>query len=364
MYILVVSEHDGKGSPVGMLAADLTAFLRSNPTDHVRFLHVRRTYRPGGLRLSRLINYLQLHLLLPPLLIWLRLRALLVGQPLIVISTTNPPLIHWNASLCGRLLGAKTIIWFQDANIDFLQRRFGSWGGAFAILNFCERLAVNNAHAVVTLDNAMQRSLQRRLTPKTPILVSPPWATYLTPAQPLKVRSNWHNIKILYAGNYGKSHDLQPLADLLATYDEATQKRVALHFIGMSDEAQRHLAKCFATFKGDLSFFDRLASLDALVAKMREYDLGLVSLAADYAGISAPSKAFTYLSQGVPILYVGPAETGADQIVRDGWGIDFHSLEAILRAELVPDSLAKVAGRIFPNPRAASLAVFSDVLSR
>lgn len=365
MRILVVCEHGGKGSPVGMLAKDLVDALAADTKNQVSFLHVNRVYQPGGLKLTRLLNYVQIHLLLPIYMLALRLQALFSRQKLVVIATTNPPLIYWNAVVTGLVLFTPVIIWFQDANLDFIARRFPKLGNSLLmrLVNAVDAQVFEWSAGVVTLDDAMRDALVRRLSLRTEVRVSPPWATYLLPPVPMRTRPHYHTLRLLYAGNYGKSHDLTPLANFLKE-DADAKCEPTLHFIGISEQAKTELMQLFAGIRGEIKFFPRLPDVNQLKDKMHDYDFGVVSLAADYAGISAPSKAYTYLSQGLPILYVGPSGTGADQIVRSGNGITLRELRELRSGASAPEQVAKNAAKIFPNPRSTAIQAFTNLLGQ
>ncbi len=354
------------GSPVGLLAKDLVETLRNATDNHVRFLHVSRPYVPGGLRWSRLINYLQIHLRLPLTMLGQKFRAGRENKSFVVVATTNPPLIYWTAMFVGRIVRIPVVIWYQDGNVDFIGRKYPAFARSWLMrmVNGVDAWVFNRAAAIVALDEAMRDSLIKRLRVMKPIYISPPWATYLSPGQRLRCSSRHRTIRLLYAGNYGKSHDLQPLADMLIgkSTSPTGSVSVSLHFIGLSVEARTELQAMFGGMAGDLQFFPRLPDLNDLKTKMQDYDFGIVSLAENYAGISAPSKAYTYLSQGLPILYVGPGGTGAEQMVRDGYGLDLKGFKQLCQGLPAVEAFVHRDGSIFPDPRVAAIKTFTDLL--
>ena len=376
--VILISEHLRNGSPVGSLTGDLYDFLREDPSCEALFFYCNTPYQPGGLSPGRLFNALRMHLTLPFWLLLQRVVGMLQGVRLKVVCTSNPPLLYISSIVCCVLYGLECFVWFQDANLDFLSRKLrtitkSSWGRSIfsfiaASIDYVDVSFLRFAKGIVVLDDAMKHSLMDRGLIHGNIHIVYPWATYMNPpvALRMKERGNAQEWNILYAGNYGKSHDLTNFAELLRGLSPGKASQIHMSFVGMSDAAQSSLRGLFKATHAKLSFYPRFPDAKQLLEWFPNFDFGLVSLADSYAGISCPSKVYSYLSQGLPILYIGPEGTLAKDLVEKGWGLDLHMFSELIALEnaAVPIKLQSKEGSVLPDPKESSLLAFRDCLLR
>lgn len=352
LRVLLVSEFPVKsGAPTGALASDLEAYLASQKHTAVRFLTISRPYVPGGLSPSRIWNLVFLHVSMCFVLPVERVLSVLKGHQLCVVATTSPPFIHWTSSILARIFRVPTIIWFQDAHPEIEARalekkRYFRTAKALRLLN---RYFTTSTASFVALDEAMRSDFVNRTGYRNRSEVVPPWSTYLSPARPIRLPPKNGSYKILYAGNYGKVHDLTPLAKALSRKSQDEQSRISMTFVGMNVASQEKLKDLFSELIVNLNFMPRLALKEDLIELFKMFDFGIVSLAENSKGVACPSKALTYLSQGLPILYIGPNHTLPWQLIREGWGIFTEDL-LDLKNEWSSGLQAR-DGTIFPNPK-------------
>ena len=352
LRVILINEYgEGSGAPTGALVADLARELSAQSHVDVAFFCMSRPYKTGGLRRERLVHLFLMHFALPFVLLAARVRSMLDGSRVCLVVTTSPPLIQWTACLVGRILGIPSLFWLQDAHPELEARLLESRGfkRIAKALRGIDRIFVNMASAVVTLDDAMLQELVRRTGFAGQTSVIAPWVTFVEPSVALRVPSELDRVRLLYAGNFGHAHDLQPLVDQLGALSREQQGNVTMTFVGMDIGSRNKIEQALAKLATPRQFLPRFPQVAGLLAIMPEFDFGIVSLRSDHAGIACPSKAFTYLSQGLAILYVGPPGTLSWRLCQEGWGLTVEDLfgdepEAALR------KTRSHAGVLFPNP--------------
>jgi hypothetical protein len=187
----------------------------------------------------------------------------------------------------------------------------------------------------------------------------PPWKTYIEPAKPLRIPQGRGTIKLVYAGNLGAAHNLADLCSELCRLSPVQQKNVSLHFVGMQKANFLQVKQQLHGFVGELHYRERFAHFAELSAYFEEFDFGIVSLDHFYAGLACPSKVYSYLSQGLPVLFSGPRHSLAGTLVSEGWGY-FVAPEFFAQVFAADYRMIKAqVGQVFPNPRAAALRDFT-----
>jgi hypothetical protein len=355
--VVLVNEFSDTNCPVTNLVYDLGFSLEKHQHTHVIQLNLRTKYRPGGTRWQRVASFFLMQILMPFAVLYHFLAATARGQCLCFVVTTLPPLIHWVTILLGKVIGFRVVVWYQDAHPEIEARILRKNGfGFFAKgLVACDRWVLSMAPAIVVLDDAMADLLRlNRAVASHQIFIAPPWTTFINPPKPIRetIYDSARSFRLLYAGNYGFAHDLLPLADAIRNLPDEIRTRLSVTGVGMSENSRRVFTKIFEDAGIKIETVPRQGSMAALLKMFNDFDFGVVSLRQEYAGIASPSKAFTYLSQGLPILYEGPQRTLPDRLVNDGAGYTTVQFIDALKAGCF-DPL-KMAGLIMPDPKAES----------
>jgi hypothetical protein len=347
------------GAPGGRLSSDLLETLNADGW-HVDTLSAFGNYRPGGLRPIRLWNLMFLHVALPFVAAWCKICSVVRGEPLLLLTISSPPLIHWTSSIVGKLLSIPVMFWLQDAHPEIEARILEHRGHPriASLLRSVDKVLCQGIDAVVTLDRSME-ALARAAGFRAKIEVVAPWSTYIEPSfdlrEPTLVRP-----RLIYAGNYGAAHDLSVLAEALRARFPC-EKRPSLTFVGMSADAADRLRSQFPQHEFSVTFLGRLPHSKDVFSVIRSNDFGIVSLKNDQVGVCCPSKALTYVSQGTPLLYVGPQNTLCDELCEEGWGMrldDFCDSSSPDRQRI-----ASRVGTRLQNPRKQGLHVLVEMLA-
>lgn len=118
---------------------------------------------------------------------------------------------------------------------------------------------------------------------------------------------------VFYSGNLGSTHDVGVLA-LLA---ESLQARSDIKLLVVGDgEGRELLKKELAQRRLQNCVLLPLQALDKIPYTFGAADLAVASQAAGLGGISIPSKVFSYLTAGLPLLCVGSLDSDLAQLTR------------------------------------------------
>lgn len=307
---------------IGPLFADLqTAAQRRGPVELFRGLPYRR--RPAAARLLTWSGYsLQLawHL-------GLHGRHY---QRLLVVS--NPPFAPLLAPLAHRPYALLLYDLYPQV-LAQLQPRQPLLRSALAVLmrlwQAANRRVFAGAERVFTLSEAMAAELRPAFASEAlwrqRVVVIPPWADTgklrPNPSAGLAFRQRHgvgHHLLITYAGNLGLTHPLEPLleaAALLQAQPAAPPVQWLLIGSGPKRDALQQQARALTLPPQCLRFLDPLP-YSQLPAALSAAHLAVVALDGPAAHASLPSKTFSALACGTPLLVLAPASSALAQLVR------------------------------------------------
>jgi colanic acid biosynthesis glycosyl transferase WcaI len=122
---------------------------------------------------------------------------------------------------------------------------------------------------------------------------------------------------VLYSGNMGAVHEFETILEAAGQLRD----RPEILFVFMGHGVRRSEVEESARHRGlrNVVFHDPVPKArlgDALAAG----DLHCVTLRSEMAGVVVPSKLYGILAAGRPVLYLGPAEGEAFDIVKGGCG--------------------------------------------
>ena len=251
------------------------------------------------------------------------LRCLTLKRHDVVVCFTTPPFIALVGVLLRLVKGTKVVYWTMDLYPDVagaagLMRREGLlWRALQAIDRFCLR----RSDRVVVLGECMRDVVVRKGADPARVTVIPVWsgAEEFPPRartdNPL--RSAWgigDRFTILYTGNFGIGHDMEAIAGAVEALKD--DDRIRWLFIGegkAKPELERRIAACGARNVVLAGYQPRELLADVLDAG----DAHLVSLLPGWQGLLLPSKFFSVLAAGKPVLWIGPDGTECGSILRE-----------------------------------------------
>lgn len=171
----------------------------------------------------------------------------------------------------------------------------------------CNKYVFARLDKIVVLGEDMKKYLKFRYeVPEDKLAVIPNWASadYRECVSTKKIDGKF---EVLYSGNMGRFHQLDIAVSALAG-----KQNVVLHFVGEGQAKAELMAQVgkednvrFDSFLDDIEYRKTLQNADVL----------FVSLEHNLSGLAVPSKFYTYLSAGKPIICVADKSTEMAELI-------------------------------------------------
>jgi glycosyltransferase involved in cell wall biosynthesis len=274
----------------------------------------------------RALSYLTLY----PQLMW---QVWKLGRVDAVVSMTDPPLQVAAVTLAS-CRAKRKVHWAQDVYPE-LAEELGVIvrGGLFAgVLRAVSTWALRRQDEIVVVGRCMRERLIARGIDAGKIEVIPNWspvaAVPADEAAAMRRKLGWEEEFVaLYSGNIGLAHDFETLVGA-AKLLEGSGVRMVFAGEGPRLEEVRRATAGLAQVT-----FLRPQPKEELGAFLAAADVHLVTVRAGLEGLVVPSKAYGILAAGLPVMYVGSADSEIAKLLNESG-----------------------AGRVFPNGDARGLA--------
>jgi len=248
-------------------------------------------------------------------------RLLLLGRTDIVVTMTTPPGLSIVAALLKRRHGAKLWIWEMDVYPDVVIATGGLSSGSWTtrLLQWIFTWSRLRADGIIVLGECMKERLISAGVPSERIHIAQNWASdqirslLSQPARPLR---------ILYSGNLGMAHEVQTIDAVLETL--ANEESIQFLFAGGGAARPGLEQRCRAAKMSNVTF-QSYGDNQAFAENLQSCHVGLVTLRNGCEGTVVPSKVYSLMSVGRPILFIGPKNSTAALLVREhqcGWQFD------------------------------------------
>ena len=175
------------------------------------------------------------------------------------------------------------------------------------------------ADGIIVLGECMKERLISAGVPSERIHIAQNWASdqirslLSQPARPLR---------ILYSGNLGMAHEVQTIDAVLETL--ANEESIQFLFAGGGAARPGLEQRCRAAKMSNVTF-QSYGDNQAFAENLQSCHVGLVTLRNGCEGTVVPSKVYSLMSVGRPILFIGPKNSTAALLVREhqcGWQFD------------------------------------------
>jgi len=265
-------------------------------------------------------------------------RASRGRTPDVVLAFHNPPLVGLLAALIARRSRARLILVVLDIHPDILvaTRWIGLPTAIFRAWDSLNRVALRAASSVVVLGEGMRRTLiEDKGLAADAVRVIPPWSEpALTPSPP---DETWRqeqgvdgDLLVLCAGNLGV---MQPLEAVIEAMARLRGAGISLAVLGEGVRRAEWEARAAELGADRVRFLGYLPD-DEFARAVSASDAALVSLAPGMELLSVPSRSFTFLSAGCPVIALMDPHADVAQFVgRHGCGWVVTSAEEL--AELL-----------------------------
>ncbi len=241
----------------------------------------------------------------------------------VVIAMTSPPLISFLGALFTRVKGGELHLWVMDLNPDEAVAAGWLREGSLVtrMLEWINRWSLRQASRVVVMDRFMKQRVKQKVARRrrtqvdadSQIHVVPPGSRdHLVRYDPDGRREfrQAHGLTgkfvVMYSGNHSPCHPLDTLlASALLLRDDPS-----FGFGCVGGGSQFEKVRGFA----NTSRLDNIVTLpyqpiESLPASLSAADLHAVVMGDPFVGIVHPSKIYNALALGIPVLYIGPAES-------------------------------------------------------
>ena len=267
--------------------------------------------------------------------------GLFAGRPDVIVSYSPPLPLGPSAGFLSRalpppLVGEHEALVPPSANSGGVQTNK-------RVINFflgMERFLYGHSQFISVISKSFRRTLLSKGVPASKIEVIPVWADP-DAVRPMQKENGFrqkhglsHKFVVMYAGNIGLTSSLEDVLHAAELLREQTDIQFVMVGEGVKKEAletemqTRQLKNVlFLPFQPREIFSEMLAAAD----------LNLVTLNADSALSSMPSKVFNVMASARPIVSVAPPESELTQIVTEagcGWNVPPGSPEKLAEAIL------------------------------
>lgn len=308
----------------------------------IRRLKYIQTGRAGFL--GRIINYFSFTLVV-------LLHIFEISNYRAVVVYSNPPILPWIASWAKVLFGTRLVFVSYDLypEVATVTNTLREGNLICRLMNHINKCVYRRADKIVALSSEMKTYIEKhRDTTPEKIAVIPNWYT----DQGIQTRDLAKNPFAEECGNkfvvsyFGNMGTMQDMDTLLGTIRELKEEPVFFLFAGHGNkmEALKNIAR--EEGLSHVAIHDFLHGQDFLDA-LAISDCAFVTLEKGATGLCVPSKTYSYMMQGLPLLAV-MEESDIVRDIENGAGFWVHNGEseklarAIRELQKDPERLASM----------------------
>lgn len=284
--------------------------------------------------IGRLINYFSLTFMM-------FLHLFEMGKYKAIIVYSNPPILPWVASWAKMLFGTKLVFVAYDLYPEIAINTGTLRDGNIIcrLMNHINRVVYKRADRVVTLSDEMTDYVAgHRPIAREKVVPIPNWYADKGERKEDRQDNPFLNVTrgrftVAYFGNMGIAQDMQTIMDAIVELKD--DPNVCFLFAGHGNKVPQLKETIEIKKITNVYFYDFLKGQDFQDA-LQISDCALVSLADGLTGLCVPSKTYSYMMQGIPLLavmdrcdIVRDIEAGAGYWVRNGEG---HELAEAIRS--------------------------------
>ena len=288
---------------------------------HIQRLKYIQTGRAGFL--GRIINYFSFTFMV-------LLHLLKTAKYRVVVVYSNPPILPWIASWAKVLFGCKLMFVSYDLypEVATVTNTLRDGNIICRLMNHINKCVFRRADSVVALSSEMKTYIEkhREIAPEK-VTVIPNW--YEDQGEPSRDltdnifrQQTYDKFVVSYFGNMGTMQDMDTI--LGAIRELQADPNVFFLFAGHGNKMEKLKAIVREKRITNVVIHDFLHGKDFRDA-LAISDCALISLEKGATGLCVPSKTYSYMMQGIPLLaimdegdIVSDIEAGAGLWVRNG----------------------------------------------
>lgn len=259
---------------------------------------------------------------------WRKARQVIRAQkPDIILTFHNPPFVGLIGAHLAARYGLRYIYALYDIHPDVLLQM--GWKLPRPLIRMWEMAnskIYQEAEAIIVLGEGMKRTLEEKGVSSDKVHVVYPWARpellSATPVKSVAIRQELgigpNDLLLLYAGNMGLLHPLDPIIDAASAV-----QGLPVHFLFVGDGLRRpHLLKRVKDGNLRQITFLPYQPLDKFASLVAAADASFVVLEPGLERLAVPSRAFTFLSAGSPIIALMSPQSDIARLIHEtgcGW---------------------------------------------
>ena len=289
---------------------------------HIHRLKYIQLDRSGFL--GRIVNYFSF-----TFMVLLNLPKLRNYRSIVVYS--NPPILPWIVSWAKSLFGTKLVFVAYDLypEVATVTKTLGEGNPICRLMNHINRCICRRADRIVALSSEMKRCiLTCREYPEQAIRVIPNWYADQGVITGNRENNPFRDVTkgrftVSYFGNMGTMQDMQTILEAVR---ELQNEDVFFLFAGHGNKMEALKETVQAEGIENIAIYPFLHGQD-FQNVLAISDCALVTLVQGATGLCVPSKTYSYMMQGIPLLavmdegdIVSDIERGAGRWVRNGEG--------------------------------------------
>jgi len=267
------------------------------------------------------------------------LRGLFLTKPDLIVSQTSPPGVWWAAFLLSRWHRVRCIHVSKDMFPDnWAILSGGKFGSFFSFLTKLNDWILRKADQIVVIGGDMKQRFLEKGFPAQQITQTTDWVDldFIKPLPKKNYFSEKYGLAdkfvILYGGNFGRIHNFEDV--IAAAQGLQSEKKIQFVFVGegASKKWLMHEVRLRRLDNVTLVPFEPRSKLPEVLASA---DAGVILLRRGMAGLSMPSKIYSLLASGRPILACVEGESDIAKIVHEsesGFVIPPGNIEEFHRA--------------------------------
>ncbi len=250
-------------------------------------------------------------------------RCMMLPRHDVVICFTTPPFIALVGVLLKWIKGTRLVYWTMDLYPEVAGAAgvMTSRGMLWNVFRWIDRICLRQSDRVVALGDFMKQKVIEKGASANKVSTISVWsgAEQFTKRNrdqnPL--RQQWNigdRYTILYVGNFGLGHDMDAIAGAVERLKDDDSIRWL--FIG-DGKAKPNLERRIEECGAKNIFVSGYQTREQLADVLDVGDTHLVTLLPGWEGLILPSKFFSVLAAGKPVLWVGPAKSECVTILNE-----------------------------------------------
>lgn len=247
----------------------------------------------------------------------------------VLVVMTTPPLLSLPGMLVARLRGSRLVLWNMDTYPDALSAigMLSEKSLSYRFLQWLARRGYKACDRVIVLDRYMSERIQGHGVSKDRIQTCSNWDRAIANGKDRANRSpasqqfrnsvgaNEDSIVFLYFGNLSLAHDI---GAVIAGMKEVVAKfpQAVFAFVG-GGRTFDELKEIVNREKIARIHFTGYVPKEDVAGPLLASDVGLVLLKSTFVGVGTPSKLYSLMASGLPVLYVGPSHSEVADVIRE-----------------------------------------------